>query len=72
MERLSGLLCKWTFSGLPWPDSQTRRAVLAGTAALAMPTVLAYNCSPSFNWKKNLDDATIAKFQFITLPASTA
>jgi isocitrate lyase len=24
---------------------------------------LAYNCSPSFNWKKNLDDATIAKFQ---------
>jgi len=40
--------------------------------------MLAYNCSPSFNWKKNLDDATIAafqkelgamgyKFQFITL-----
>jgi isocitrate lyase len=39
---------------------------------------LAYNCSPSFNWKKNLDDKTIAsfqdelsalgyKFQFITL-----
>ena len=24
---------------------------------------LAYNCSPSFNWKKKLDDATIAKFQ---------
>lgn len=24
---------------------------------------LSYNCSPSFNWKKNLDDATIAKFQ---------
>jgi isocitrate lyase len=24
---------------------------------------LAYNCSPSFNWKKNLDDTTIAKFQ---------
>jgi len=24
---------------------------------------LAYNCSPSFNWKKHLDDATIAKFQ---------
>ncbi|MEO1845933.1 MAG: isocitrate lyase, partial [Pseudomonadota bacterium] len=23
--------------------------------------LLAYNCSPSFNWKKNLDDATIAK-----------
>lgn len=40
--------------------------------------MLAYNCSPSFNWKKNLDDNTIAsfqeklgsmgyKFQFITL-----
>jgi isocitrate lyase len=25
--------------------------------------LLAYNCSPSFNWKKKLDDATIAKFQ---------
>ncbi|MBV9104085.1 MAG: isocitrate lyase, partial [Candidatus Eremiobacteraeota bacterium] len=40
--------------------------------------VLAYNCSPSFNWKKKLDDATIAsfrdalatmgyRFQFVTL-----
>lgn len=25
--------------------------------------LLSYNCSPSFNWKKNLDDTTIAKFQ---------
>jgi isocitrate lyase len=25
--------------------------------------MLAYNCSPSFNWRKNLDDATIGKFQ---------
>ena len=25
--------------------------------------MLAYNCSPSFNWKKNLDDTTIARFQ---------
>ena len=25
--------------------------------------LLAYNCSPSFNWKKNLSDAEIAKFQ---------
>ena len=24
---------------------------------------LAYNCSPSFNWKKNLDAPTISKFQ---------
>lgn len=25
--------------------------------------MLAYNCSPSFNWKRNLDDSTIARFQ---------
>jgi len=25
--------------------------------------LLAYNCSPSFNWRKNLDEETIAKFQ---------
>src|SRR5690606_26414254 len=25
--------------------------------------LLAYNCSPSFNWKRKLDDSTIAKFQ---------
>src|SRR6202012_2140479 len=25
--------------------------------------LLAYNCSPSFNWKQHLDDTTIAKFQ---------
>ena len=25
--------------------------------------LLAYNCSPSFNWKRHLDDSTIAKFQ---------
>ena len=25
--------------------------------------MLAYNCSPSFNWKRNLDESTIAKFQ---------
>jgi isocitrate lyase len=25
--------------------------------------MLAYNCSPSFNWRRNLDDDTIARFQ---------
>ena len=25
--------------------------------------LLAYNCSPSFNWRKNLDNGTIARFQ---------
>jgi isocitrate lyase len=29
--------------------------------------MLAYNCSPSFNWKMKLDEATIAKFQRVTL-----
>ena len=29
--------------------------------------LLAYNCSPSFNWKRHLDDATIAEFQARTL-----
>ena len=29
--------------------------------------MLSYNCSPSFNWKKNLDDATIAKAGFHAL-----
>ena len=32
-------------------------------AGIIPDKLLAYNCSPSFNWKKNLDDATIAKFQ---------
>jgi len=31
--------------------------------ALYPEKLLAYNCSPSFNWKAKLDDATIAKFQ---------
>ena len=36
----------------------------ADTVMAASPNkLLAYNCSPSFNWKKNLDDATIARFQ---------
>ena len=35
-----------------------------GRAQAAIPgKLLAYNCSPSFNWKQKLDDATIAKFQ---------
>ncbi len=30
--------------------------------------LLAYNCSPSFNWKSHLDDATIAEFQVRASP----
>jgi isocitrate lyase len=45
------------------PDLQFARAFADGIHARFPDKMLAYNCSPSFNWKKNLDDATIAKFQ---------
>ncbi|HMB57780.1 MAG TPA: isocitrate lyase [Arenimonas sp.] len=60
------------------PDLAFARKFAAAIHAKFPGKMLAYNCSPSFNWKKNLDDATIAsfqkelaamgyKFQFITL-----
>ncbi len=60
------------------PDLEFARKFAAAIHAKFPGKMLAYNCSPSFNWKKNLDDATIAmfqkelgamgyKFQFITL-----
>jgi len=60
------------------PDLEFARKFAAAIHAKYPGKMLAYNCSPSFNWKKNLDDATIAsfqhelaklgyKFQFITL-----
>jgi isocitrate lyase len=60
------------------PDLAFARAFAEAIRAKYPDKMLAYNCSPSFNWKKNLDDATIAafqrelgamgyKFQFITL-----
>ncbi|MBP7917519.1 MAG: isocitrate lyase [Arenimonas sp.] len=60
------------------PDLEFARKFAAAIHAKFPGKLLAYNCSPSFNWKKNLDDATIAtfqkelgamgyKFQFITL-----
>jgi isocitrate lyase len=45
------------------PDIAQARAFAEGIHAKYPGKLLAYNCSPSFNWKKNLDDATIAKFQ---------
>ncbi len=45
------------------PDMQEAK-LFAETIHKQFPgKLLAYNCSPSFNWKKNLDDASIAKFQ---------
>jgi isocitrate lyase len=60
------------------PDLEEARLFAEGVHARFPGKMLAYNCSPSFNWKKKLDDASIAqfqkelaamgyKFQFITL-----
>jgi isocitrate lyase len=60
------------------PDLREARIFAERIHAKFPGKMLAYNCSPSFNWRKNLDDATIAnfqkelatmgyKFQFITL-----
>ena len=45
------------------PDLEYARKFAEAIHAKFPGKMLAYNCSPSFNWKKNLDDATIAKFQ---------
>ncbi len=45
------------------PDLAQARQFAEGIHAKFPGKLLAYNCSPSFNWKKHLDDATIAKFQ---------
>ena len=45
------------------PDLAFAKAFADASHAKVPGKLLAYNCSPSFNWKKNLDDATIAKFQ---------
>jgi len=60
------------------PDLPEAKAFAEGIHKQFPGKMLAYNCSPSFNWKRKLDDATIAsfqrelgamgyKFQFITL-----
>ena len=60
------------------PNLQQARAFAEGIHARFPGKLLAYNCSPSFNWKAKLDEATIAsfqrelgaigyKFQFVTL-----
>ncbi|MFB0592899.1 isocitrate lyase [Aeromonas hydrophila] len=45
------------------PDLDEARKFAEAIKAQYPDKILAYNCSPSFNWKKNLDDATIARFQ---------
>ncbi|MBF8192001.1 isocitrate lyase [Nonomuraea sp. K274] len=56
------------YSDLLWmetgtPDLDVAREFAEAIKAEYPDQLLAYNCSPSFNWKKHLDDSTIAKFQ---------
>ncbi len=56
------------YADLVWCETGTPDLGFAREFAQAIHEVhpgklLAYNCSPSFNWKKNLDDSTIASFQ---------
>jgi isocitrate lyase len=45
------------------PDIEEARQFADAIHRVYPDKLLAYNCSPSFNWKRKLDDATIAKFQ---------
>jgi isocitrate lyase len=56
------------YADLIWCETGTPDLAFAKQFAEAIhrqypEQLLSYNCSPSFNWKKNLDDATIGKFQ---------
>ena len=56
------------YADLLWFETSTPDLEEAATFAEAIHArhpgkLLAYNCSPSFNWKRHLDDATIASFQ---------
>jgi isocitrate lyase len=45
------------------PDLEVARRFADAVKAEYPDQLLAYNCSPSFNWRQHLDEATIAKFQ---------
>ncbi|MFC4563478.1 isocitrate lyase [Nocardiopsis mangrovi] len=56
------------YSDLLWmetstPDLEVARQFAERIKAEYPDQMLAYNCSPSFNWRRHLDDAAIAKFQ---------
>ena len=51
----------WCETGTP--DLEFARQFAEAVHKVHPGKMLAYNCSPSCNWRKNLDDATIAKFQ---------
>ncbi|MGJ7441494.1 isocitrate lyase [Aquipuribacter sp. MA13-6] len=65
---VSRVLAYAPYSDLIWvetgtPDLEQARVVAEAVHAEHPGKMLAYNCSPSFNWKAYLDDETIAKFQ---------
>ena len=67
-QALSRGLAYAEYADMVWCETGTPDLGFAKKFAEAIRTkypdkMLAYNCSPSFNWKRNLDDATIAKFQ---------
>ncbi len=49
------------------PDMAEAREFAEAIHAKFPGKLLAYNCSPSFNWKGQLDDAAIATFQKVCL-----
>ncbi|MGO1055242.1 isocitrate lyase [Crossiella sp. CA198] len=51
----------WMETGTP--DLEVARRFAEAIKSEYPDQLLAYNCSPSFNWRRHLDDATIAKFQ---------
>ena len=88
MMGVPALICARTVAYAPYadllwcetskPDLAEARAFAEGVHKHFPGKMLAYNCSPSFNWRKNLDEATMEnfqrelaamgyKFQFITL-----
>ena len=67
-QAISRAIAYARYADLVWCETGTPDLAFAKKFADAVHKahpgkMLAYNCSPSFNWKKNLDDATIAKFQ---------
>ncbi|AWP92792.1 isocitrate lyase [Bordetella holmesii] len=67
-QAISRGLAYAAYADLIWCETSTPNLEYARKFAEAIHhkypgKLLAYNCSPSFNWKKNIDDATIAKFQ---------
>jgi len=67
-QAISRALAYAPYADLVWcetskPDLQEARNFADAIQAEYPGKLLAYNCSPSFNWKQNLTDSEIAKFQ---------